>query len=273
MECRFDKELLTLWLSDQLTAGERARVAEHVTGCSECRQELESGRRLWELMGGIPEPEPPAGALVRFNSMLDTFKATEAGETAGSGIFERLKRLFAGQPAFAFAYSLLLVIAGAGVGHWLNTSSKAPVDTSNKQQLEALTRQVSDMREMIMTSLLQNPSASERIRGVSYTSEIRTVNKGVTEALLTTLNNDPNVNVRLVTLEALTHYANDPAVREGLVQSILQQNSPLVQAALTDVMLKLQEKRAIRPFRKLLEQKDLNVLVRNKIQATIARLI
>ena len=273
MECGFDKELLTLWLSDQLTADERVRVDEHVAGCAECRQELESGRRLWDRLGDIPAPEPPAGALVRFNAMLDSFKGSEAGETAGPGVFAWLKRLFAVQPAFMLTYSLLLVIAGAGVGHWLNASPKTAADTSSKQQLEVLSKQVSDMREMIMTSLLQNPSASERIRGVSYTSEIRTVNKGVTEALLTTLNNDPNVNVRLVTLEALTHYADDPAVREGLVQSILQQNSPLVQAALTDVMLKLQEKKAIRPFRKLLEQKDLNVLVRNKIQATIARLI
>ncbi len=68
----------------------------------------------------------------------------------------------------------------------------------------------------------------------------------------------PNVNVRLTTLEALTHFARDPVVREGLIQSILQQESPLVQAALADVMLKLQEKRAIQPFKKLLQQKDLN---------------
>ena len=128
------------------------------------------------------------------------------------------------------------------------------------------------MREMMMKSLLQNPSASERIRGVSYTSEITTVNPGVIEALLTTLNNDQNVNVRLMTLEALTHYASNPAVRAGLVESIPQQESPLVQAALADVMLKLQEKNAIRPFKKLLQQKNLNSLVRTKIETTIARL-
>jgi hypothetical protein len=38
-------------------------------------------------------------------------------------------------------------------------------------------------------------------------------------------------------------------------------------------MLKLQEKKAIKPFRKLLQQKNLNSLVRNKVEAAIARII
>jgi len=41
---------------------------------------------------------------------------------------------------------------------------------------------------------------------------------------------------------------------------------------MADVMLKLQEKRAIQPFKKLLQQKDLNSMVRTKIEETITRL-
>lgn len=280
MECAYDKTLLPLLLNDQLSDSEREAVEVHVAGCAECRQELEANKRLWTLLGAIDTPEPPSGTLIRFNAMLDTYKSstdatdspsTEAQGKKGPGILERLRQLFTFQPGFAIAYSLLLVIAGIGLDHWISRPANA--DTGkDTQQLAVLATQVSEMREMMMKSLLQNPSASERIRGVSYTSEIATVNKGVVEALLTTLNNDPNVNVRLITLEALTHYAGNPVVREGLVQSILQQESPLVQAALADVMLKLQEKNAIRPFKKLLQQKDLNILVRDKVQAAIARL-
>lgn len=149
---------------------------------------------------------------------------------------------------------------------------KSEKPASEGKQLEDLTAQVHEMREMMMLSLLQNPSASERIRAVSYTSDIRRVNPNVAAALLATLNNDQNINVRLSTLEALTHFARDPVVREGLVQSILQQDSPLMQAALADVMLTLQEKRAIQPLKKLLQQKDLNSMVRTKIEQTIDRL-
>ena len=272
MECGFDKTLLTLWLNDQLSEDERAEVDAHLAGCDACRQELTTSVHLWELMETIPTPEPPPGTLIRFNAMLDAYKTSGIQEPSGGpGIISRLKQLFTVQPGFAVAYSLLLVVAGIVLGHWLNAPAPvAPAD--DKKQLEALAAQVSDMREMMMKSLLQNPSASERIRGVSYTSEITTVNPGVVDALLTTLNNDQNVNVRLMTLEALTHYASNPSVRAGLVESILQQESPLVQAALADVMLKLQEKNAVRPLKKLLQQKILNSLVRSKVETAIARL-
>src|ERR1700761_8409518 len=282
MECGFDKEMLTLWLSEELTEAERAAVEAHIAECADCRQELEASKRMWSMMGGIHTPEPPAGTLVRFNAMLDSYKQGTS-DFAKPGVMTRIKEffisLFTIRPGFAIAYSVLLVVAGLGLGRMLTPSSTSVVagpvaagPTVDSKELQVLTAQVSEMREMMMKSLLQNPSASDRIRGVSYTSEITTVNPGVVEALLSTLNNDQNVNVRLITLEALTHYASNPSVRAGLVESIPEQESPLVQAALADVMLKLQEKNAIRPFKKLLQQKNLNNLVRSKIETAIARL-
>jgi hypothetical protein len=224
---------------------------------------------LWDLMGEMPVPEPSENMQLRFDAMLEDFKASVGN-----------KRVLTLRPALAVACSLFLVAAGLGLGLFIHRNIPAPATppvaqqapASDQQQLAALTTQVHEMREMVMLSLLQNPSASERMRGVSYTEDIKNVNPNIAEALLATLNSDPNVNVRLTTLEALTHFANNPAVREGLIHSILQQESPLVQAALADVMLKLQEKRAVRPFRKLLQQKDLNKLVKTKIEQTITRL-
>jgi hypothetical protein len=40
-----------------------------------------------------------------------------------------------------------------------------------------------------------------------------------------------------VTVEGIVRFADDPAGREGLVRSIAQQESPLVQLALADVMV------------------------------------
>ena len=191
----------------------------------------------------VPAKQEVAGAVTTEGTTGTTVRAA-GGETEGATVRER-------------------AVGGMAV-------KERPFPES--RQLEALTAQVHEMREIMMISLLQNPSASERLRAVSYTSEIRKVNPDIAAALLATLNNDPNVNVRLTTLEALTHFARDPVVREGLIQSILQQDSPLVQAALADAMLKLQEKRAIQPFKKLLQQKDLNGMVRVKIEQTITRL-
>jgi HEAT repeats len=125
---------------------------------------------------------------------------------------------------------------------------------------------------MMMLSLLENPSATERLRAVSFTKEINAVDGRVIDALLITLNNDANVNVRLVTLEALVQLADDARVREGLVQSLMHQESPLVQVELADVMVKLQEKRSLKPMRQLLQKPGTNDLVKSKLQQTIKQL-
>jgi len=300
MQCGYDKELLTRFLHGELSDEERASVEDHLSECAECRREWESYRHMWGVMDSMGVPEPAADTEMRFEAMLDSYKRSlgsspsgNAGRWSGEqgvrgsggwagehrgGVWARVLEIFRVHPGFAVGYSVLLVVAGLGFGYLLHRPGVQPgldgnIDAAaGKKDLVELTRQIGEMREMMMKSLLQNPSASERMRGVSYTSEIHTVSKDVTDALLSTLNNDPNMNVRLMTLEALTHYANDPHVREGLVQSITEQASPLVQAALADVMLRLQEKRAIRPFKKLLQQKDLNGMVRTRIEETIFRL-
>jgi len=294
MHCEKSKAQLQLWWDDQLTSEERAELKTHLDQCADCRQEFAANLEVWELMGRLPVPEPSGDMQATFNVMLNRFKESVGGQAggrwaggrwAGLGGFWQLFRL---QPWLATAFSLLLIAGGIGLGYAIrrpmavsgpvtaatatSAASDAAQPASDRQQLAALSTQVHEMREMMMLSLLQNPSASERMRGVSYTSDIKNVNAGMADALLTTLNNDPNVNVRLTTLEALTHFANDPRVREGLVQSILQQDSPLVQSALADVMLKLQEKRAVKSFKKLLKQKDLNGMVKTKIEQTISRL-
>jgi len=271
MNCEKGKEMLAGWMEDQLTEAGRAEMEAHLAGCAECRQQLEANRRLWVSMGGVPVPQPSDKMQVRFDAMLDTYKQEEMSRVPG--VLFYLRQLFAVRPGFTWAYSVILIVAGVGVGYLLNRGFGAASPAVDKQQLQVLSTQVHEMREMVLLALLENPSASERIRGVSYTNEISKVNRNVINALLSTLNNDPNSNVRLMTLEALTHYADDPAVREGLVQSILQQDSPLVQAALADVMLKLQEKRAVVPLNELLHQKDLNEMVRMKIRQALTRLI
>lgn len=273
MQCGYDKEYLTSFLHGELSAEEQTQLEVHLTECAECRREWDSLRRVWGMLDEVGTPEPAADARVRFDAMLDSYKESIRPESNnGSGLVARLRELFRGHPAFAVGYSLLLVVAGLGFGYLIHRPSPVVDSGSAKNELAALTAEVTEMREMMMKSLLQNPSASERMRGVSFTSEIKTVNSNVIEALLSTLNNDPNINVRLMTLETLTHYANNPLVREGLVHAILQQESPLMQTALADVMLRLQEKRAIHPLKKLLQQKDLNEMVRSRVQEAIFRL-
>lgn len=264
MNCEHAKERLTGWLSNQLTESERKETDRHLAECIDCRQEFEADRQLWQLLGkAAATPEPSKAMHEGFYAMLDTYKKTEAKKTrtVWQDFADKLQQWWTPPLALRVTYSACLLSIGLFVGYWLNR----PQDV----KMEALTAEVQQMRQMMMLSLIQNPSATERLKAVSYTKEISEVDEKVLKALFTTLNNDPNVNVRLVTLEALAELAHDPHVREGLVLSLSKQDSPLVQVALADVMVKLQEKRSIKAFRQMLRRDDLNDLVKTKIQQTI----
>ncbi|RRB02456.1 HEAT repeat domain-containing protein [Larkinella rosea] len=267
MNCESAKEQLIDLLSNQIPETERAAVEAHLAQCADCQAELVATRQLWGMMGHVPVPEPGEKVRSRFYAMLESVQVEEAKKRRRSwkSILRRIKRFLTPELAVRVAYSLALVLIGLAGGYWLS-AKKTPV---YEEQISALDTQVKEMRQTVLLSLLENQSATERLRAVEYTKDIEHADEQVVEALLSTLNNDSNVNVRLVTLEALAELAADPKVREGLVHSIVKQDSPMVQSALADVMVKLQEKRSIKPLRELLRQENLNDFVKVKIEQSI----
>lgn len=271
MKCELYEELFTGWINKELSPEERGVLEQHISGCDHCRTELEALQQLWGHMGQFETPEPSANMSAKFYAMLDTYKeSVKEQRSLWADIKYQLSNFWQWQPRWPMAYNLAMVAILVVAGYLFFDKSKSD---DQDRQLQALSSQVHELKQTMMLALLENPSASERIRGVSYTSEIKHADKQVIDALLATLNNDPNVNVRLSTLDALTHLAGHPEVREGLIKSIVEQDSPLMQLAIADVMLKLQEKRSVSSFKELLKQKDLDHGVRDKIKQTITQLI
>ncbi|MCO5946085.1 zf-HC2 domain-containing protein [Mucilaginibacter flavidus] len=271
MKCEQYEGLFAGWINNELKPAERETLEQHLNGCAACREELASMQQLWAMMDEVEVPEPSASMKTDFTAMLNDFKATEANKKGSSaGIRQQLGWLLQWRQKWPLAYTFAIILVSFGCGYlFFNLKGGSKQD----KQMADLTTQVHELKQTMALALLENPSASERIRGVSYTTEIKHADKEVIDALLATLNNDPNVNVRLSTLDALTHLAGHPEVRLGLVQSITTQDSPLMQSAIADVMLKLQEKSSVKSFKELLKQKDLDHGVRDKIKETITQLI
>lgn len=178
------------------------------------------------------------------------------------------KNLFAwpdAAPRLAFA-SLTLVL-GIAVGYLL----RSPVQKN--EQIEMLGQEVSDLKELMMLSLLEKESTTERLKAVSLTQEMDQASQKVTGALLQTLNNDENVNVRLAALDALKAYSHESKVREGLIRSISKQDSPLVQISLAELMVALQAKSSVKELEKILHDKNTPIDVKKKMEESIKVLI
>src|SRR5271155_4019870 len=64
MKCITVQNKLAGYLDDAVTgnapAGERAQIGEHLNGCTACRAELETFRKLSVLLSRVPKNAPPA---------------------------------------------------------------------------------------------------------------------------------------------------------------------------------------------------------------------
>jgi hypothetical protein len=272
MNCKDYREQFPLMLSGDIDQRQRDEIERHLESCAECRQEFEAARKVWELMGEIPQPEPSVSMKAGFDTLLSNYKEELiARRNPVTEWINMIREYWSLKARPRMAFSLLLVISGLVMGYFLHKPVGSTI--SNNREIESLSSQVSEMKQLMMLSLLHDPSASQRIQAVSYTDNMRNADTKVIDALFTTLNEDPNVNVRLATLEALAKMAGDSRVREGLVRSISSQDSPIMQSAIADIMVKLQEKSSVQSLQKLLSKKDLNKMVKIKIENSIQKLI
>ncbi len=261
MKCEEYKEHLADWHMGRLEPADAAELEQHLNSCGDCREALAATSFVLDSINNLQYPEPSVQVKADFRAMLDDFKAAEKKKVSAGSIWSWFL-----QPRLPLAYGLIILLCIGGA-YLLGHSNR------QGQEVQELDARVHDLKQTIMLAMLDNPLASERIKAVSYMGDLKKVDKRVIYALLTTLNSDPNVNVRLSALEALAALGNHPEVRTGLIKSITTQDSPIIQLAIADVMLKLQEKRSVGSFKELLKQKGLDDEVKLKVKETITKLI
>jgi len=200
---------------------------------------------VWQLLDDIPA-EPVDSAVLR-----QRFETALRAERAAA-------RWRVGRWAVAAAAAVVLLATGVAVGRL--TAPAPPADPG----LAELRQELRDMRQMVTLSLLQQQSATERLKGVTFTSQIDRPGGEIVAALLDTLMHDSNVNVRLASIDALKRFAGRPDVRHAAIDGLTGQSSPLVQVALIDLMVELNAREAIDALERLSRDNQVNAAVRER---------
>jgi hypothetical protein len=150
-------------------------------------------------------------------------------------------------PVWRVAAAIILLIGGAWIGATYQSRKDAKPD-----QLALLQKEVKEMKQVMLFSLIDDESASQRIKAVSYAEEMSNPDQPVIDALMNTLNNDKNANVRLASLYSLARWSDNRTVRDSLVLSLGKQTEPIVQIVLINLLAEKRERRAIAPMRAIL---------------------
>jgi hypothetical protein len=223
-------------------------MERHLDGCPTCRAEAGSFAETWLLLGAIDSPAPDSA---RMRARLDVI--VDAHEHGRASAWRVQRHLLLTAAAAA------LVAIGFVIGH--HTAALGP-GSAPAPEIAAMRTEMHDLREMVSLSLMQQQSASERLKGVSWSGELDRPSSAMVTALLDTLMHDPNVNVRLATIDALERFASQDEVRRGAIQAVDRQVSPLVQIALIDFMVKEHERESIGTLRRLSQDPQVDTAVR-----------
>lgn len=247
------------YLSGNLNQEERERFEAYVKMHPEHQDELQAAQFLWK---GTEEeiPEPTENMDGNFYAMLNS----ELKKGEERSWFQKLEQLLFGNLPKQLAYTIVILVAGFFVGNRLNST-----DNVATEQLKVAQQETQEVRSQLVLTLLDQPSANKRLQAVNEVTKLNEVTETIIKALFTTLNNDANVNVRLSAMEALKGYVTIPEVREGLVASIVNQKSPIVQIELANLMVDLQEKKAVKSFEKLINEEGVNTSAKQKMEESI----
>ncbi len=240
------------------------KFEEVIWGRSLSEKEVSDINKLYDELDKLDVPEPSANMRLAFYKKLEEYKLGRSG-----ACWRRIKwpdwlispqvQSFVFKPAFA----VIIFFAGIIVGLLIN----------NKQADNKIISELQSTRKTLMLTMLEQPSATERLKAVNLTGQLGSPDDMVINALFTTLNNDNNVNVRLAAIETLFRYSNRPEVRKGLIEAIPNQDSPLILVTLSKAMVIMQEKDSIEKLKQLLNNEELDKTAKEQIRESILKLI
>lgn len=264
------REHLLLFATGQMTSAEEAAFlqaqAAHGKDAAELAAEAEALRTLWDDLGHLPDPEPSPTLRARFYTHLNDELAAQQRPSLVQRMNTWLNHWWPRQPAVQLGLAVVLLLVGYGLGTAIQPADAPPDDVA------LLRDEVGELRQMMAVSLLQQASAAERLRGITWSYRIAQPDSAVVTALMNTLNYDPNVNVRLAAVDAFQAMAPKLAIDEALVTSLRRQQSPLVQLALIDLVVALQAEEARDVLHDLVRDDALPPEVRTRAEAGIREL-
>ena len=167
---------------------------------------------------------------------------------------------------YKVAAGIALVVVGLAGGFLLNERNRSA------NELAVLRKEMSETKGMMMDLLRNNQSASQRMLGANVALTISEADDEIVNALEEIMRTDPNTNVRLAALEALSKFVDEPKVRSVLVAALSKQDDPLVQIELIQLLVYIKEKGVVNDLQRIIEDEKNIQAVKDEAHSGLLKL-
>ena len=183
---------------------------------------------IWNALGELPLEDPGDGIRHRFHREL---------ARARRGSFASRLREFAGfpdNPGWATAAACLL--AGLLIGQFAGRALGG--DGGDETRLAALEGHVAELNRSLVLDRINNAEPGKRLQGVMDAAYLAGEDPAITAALLERASSDRVASIRSAAIGALGPRMASPDVGRQLMELLAEAESPLVQFALVELVLR-----------------------------------
>jgi len=263
MNCKEVSENIIDYLDKNLDNQISVEIENHILTCSECKKEMQEMSKVLFEIEHTQNLIPDDSLRRSFIQILEKEKDenSKPKENVISIQFLR-KRIF-----LQTAAAMILLLLGFYGGLQYNSLQSNSLNKTD--ELAEMKNDVSDMKELLVMNLMKEESASQRIKAINYTEEIQQPNSNIIDVLINTLNSDKNSNVRLAAVYSLARFKDNEKVIDAFITTLNQQDDPMVQIVIINLLVEIQEVKAVDEFKGLLKKEDLNETVRSQVEIGI----
>ena len=263
MMCDHAKELMAASWLRELSPADEAGLKQHLAECAECGAEMMALTAIWHRLGDLPAPEPSRALDLRWQATLESLVPKDSLAPKNEPVKWKWADLWPRSFQWQMGIAAACLVIGLGAGLFI---------PRRDGEIRQLRKEITDTRDMVALSLLQQQSATMRLRGVDYSGQMTNLQPEVVQALIHAVNEDSSVNVRLAAIDALGKAAGSGGVVESMAQSLHEQDSPMVQAALLDYLVDARGRQAVGAIQQFEKQPNLDPMVIERAHSAVQQL-
>lgn len=247
------QEKLIDFLDQSLSEQEMKEIQEHIDQNQDLAQEVEEMKKLFFDITEEEMEQPSPSLRMNFESMLAEEKAKihfEDNQETESKVIN-IQEHTSWKSYLRVAASVLLVVSAFIIGTLVGNDGNEV--------------------EQVLASI-ENESASQRIAAINLSEDIQTTDRRILEAFTDRMLYDENPSVRLAAVEALAKFSSEEMVKVAFLKALEKDKDPAIQIELIQVLVEIEEKRALPSMKNLLNNEAVPEYVKKELEYNIPSL-
>ncbi len=263
MNCKKIEHQLIDYVDGNLDKEMLKKVEAHLKDCKSCSKALQELQTVFETIDNEPQELPDKSLQINFEKMLQKEK-TVLNDPKIVSLHKKTKTRW--KTGIQIAATIALVVSAYFYGKLENNESFS-------QEMAVLEKEKTQMKQTMTISLIENESASKRLQAVNYAEEFEKPGNEILTALINKMHYDDHINVRLAAAEALAKFSDSEMVRKALINALDMEQDPGMQIELIQILVSIQEKRAVPAMEKLLHNEETPNYVKDQVKVGLPNLI